>query len=121
MLSKVCNAPKNSGGVYLVSKINKAEESLIYIGSSGWISKDGTFHTRVGGLFDRLVNGKQFDAKRSKSWPAKMKEENIEMLGVHWYVTFDNNNKDIPAFVEASLLQEYFQKNHSLPFWNKDF
>lgn len=121
ILNLVCNAPNKSGGVYLVYNTSKSKESLIYIGCSGWVNQDGVFHSRKGGLFDRIVNGKQFEEKRSKSWPIKMKTDKIEQLRVNWYVTFDVLHKDIPTYVESLILQQFFNLNKCLPIWNNKF
>lgn len=128
ILSMVCNAPKTTGGVYLIYDVSKPN-NLIYIGSSGWVNQDGTFSIRRGGMFDRLVNGKQsFTIKsietndiRKNIWPLKMKEDKINQLKVEWFITFENKNRDIPAFIEALLIQKYFEKCRKLPIWNKDF
>jgi hypothetical protein len=127
-LSNVCNAPKTHGGIYLLYDITSSE-NLIYIGSSGWVNQDGTFGLRKEGMYDRLVNGKQsfiinkieVNDKRKNVWPLKMREDKIESLRIEWYVTFEDKIRDIPAFVEATLIQRYFEKHNKLPRWNKDF
>jgi len=74
-LEEVCNAPKDRSGVYLVYALAHGKIELVYIGSSGKMQKDGTLKHRKGGLYDRIVNGKQFDRPRRISWLAKVKEE----------------------------------------------
>jgi hypothetical protein len=54
-LKKKCNAPKdNNAGVYIM--FNK--KGIIYIGRSGKI-KDGKISYRSGGIYDRIVDGKE--------------------------------------------------------------
>ena len=126
-LNKQCNAPKTQGGVYLVYE--HASNQLIYIGSSGWVNQDGSFGLRKNGMWERIVNGdhefviqgtKQKD-KRKIIWPLKMNDDRIEQLRVDWFVTFNESIRHIPAFVEATLLQQYFDKYNVLPRWNKCF
>ncbi len=117
-LAKKCNAPKDNVGVYLVYD---AKSNLIYIGCSGWLNQDGTLGMREGGMFDRIVDGKQFNKPRRKSWAKKMNEQNIDKIKVEWYVTFDKKISDIPAYVESILLQMFFNKQKVLPIWNKCF
>ena len=74
-LSIKCNAPKDAGGIYIVTAVN--ENSIIYIGSSGWVCQNGDFKIRNKGMYDRIVKGKQFEKPRKESWKEKMKEENI--------------------------------------------
>lgn len=70
-LDKVCNAPKNCAGVYIVYALVKGNIELIYIGSSGKVVTNGKLRLRNGGIYDRIVNGKQFDERRKISWPKK--------------------------------------------------
>lgn len=122
-LEDVCNAPKNESGVYIVYNLLKNERNeLIYVGSSGKVQNNGNIHHRNGGLFNRIVNGHQFGKiPRKKSWLQKMVSENIEALEVCWYETFNNETRDIPAYVEAILIQRFFKANDQLPRWNKEF
>ena len=116
-----CNAPKNESGIYLVFGLMNDKEELIYVGSSGKMQKNGTLKHRQGGLFDRIVNGIQFNGPRYKTWPLKMNEENIKMICVHWFVTFKDEIKDIPAFSECIIIQRSFKNNGCLPRWNEEF
>jgi len=120
-LNNVCNAPKNSGGVYLVYALKNGKIEVVYIGSSGKITQNGILKIRQGGIFDRIVNGKQFGNTRKKSWKEKIISEKIEALDIYWYQTFDSQYKDIPASVEANLIQNYFDIYRKLPKWNKEF
>jgi len=121
-LEKVCNAPKTGCGVYLVFALKKGKIDLVYIGSSGKIQNNGTLKQRIGGLYDRIVNGYQFGKiPRKISWIQKIKKEGIDGLDIYWYETFNEEIKDIPAFTEAILIQRYFDINLRLPSWNNEF
>ena len=121
-LEKVCNAPKTTSGIYLVFALKKGRIELVYIGSSGKIQNDGSIKHREGGLYDRIVNGHQFgNIPRKISWLNKINEEGMDGLDVYWYDTFNNKTKDIPAFVEAVIIQRHFDIYNKLPDWNIEF
>jgi hypothetical protein len=120
-LKSVCNGPINGIGVYLVYALKDGKIELIYIGSSGKITQKGQKKVRIGGIADRIVNGKQFGEPRRKSWKAKIIAENIEALDIYWYETFDKNNNDIPSTIEGILIQRFYEIYGVLPKWNKEF
>ncbi|MEM7180213.1 MAG: hypothetical protein AAF518_04835 [Spirochaetota bacterium] len=123
-LSKVCNAPKDRSGVYIVYELKKGRVELVYIGCSGKVQNDGSIKHRSsggGGLYGRIVNGKQFGNIRKKSWKQKLIVEKIEAIDVYWYDTFNSPLKHIPAFVEATIIQLYYKQNKCLPRWNVKF
>ena len=127
-LKIICNAPKTKGCIYMVYHLFE-KENLIYIGSSGWVNQDGSLGLRNNGMWDRIVNGKQTfilngietTDKRCNIWKRKMKEDGIEKLRVDWFVTYNEEIKHIPAFAEATLIQQYFDVQGKLPSWNKCF
>ena len=121
-LSEVCNAPQEGNGIYLVYDVSDDIKELVFVGSTGTIQNNGEIKLRVGGIYDRLVNGQQFGKlSRRKAWPIQMKKENIENLEIHWYETFNENTKDIPTYVEGLILQQFLDKNKVLPRWNIAF
>ena len=82
-LGQVCNAPTDKSGVYIIYALKGGRIELIYIGRSGEIKSDGSLFIRkagLGGLKDRLVNGKQFGEPRRNSWKSQMATEKIEAL-----------------------------------------
>ena len=118
-LKEVCNAPKNKSGIYLIYAIKQNNSTLVYIGSSGKIQNNGKIKHRNGGLYDRLVNGKQFGKRRNLSFVEKLIDENIDALNIYWYDTL--SQKDIPATIEGLVIQKYFDANGWLPRWNKTY
>lgn len=124
--NKVCNAPKNYGGVYIVSSVSHNSEQVIYIGASGKMQEDGTFKVRTGGMRYRIVNGTTTDVsgkiiKRKKLWKENMTNQHIPKIRIRWWVTFDEQNQDISTCVEGRLIQEYYNKYGKLPDWNKTY
>jgi len=121
-LEEVCNAPEGSAGIFVVYEIDGDSKELIMAGSTGTVQNDGTLKTKNGGLYDKIVNGHQFaKTGRKYSWPAQMKLENISVLEVVWYETFNADVKAIPTAVEGQILQNFLDENAKLPRWNVAF
>ena len=119
-LREVCNADPNGAGVYLVYAMNNGGYRLLYIGISGKVLGDGSIKIRQGGIFDRIVNGKQFGMARKVSWKHKMEADDIDKLNIEWYDTFKDHHH-IPRFIEGQLLQSYYNFFFKLPSWNKEY
>lgn len=121
-LEEVCNAPEGSAGIFVVYEIDGDAKELIMVGSTGTVQNDGTLKSKNGGLYDKIVNGHQFaKTGRKYSWPAQMKLENISVLEVVWYETFNTDVKAIPTSVEGQVLQNFLDENAKLPRWNVAF
>ena len=120
-LREICNAPKSGIGIYLMYALKKGKVELTYIGSTGKITQNGMIKTRKGGIYDRIVNGKQFGEIRSRAWNKQIIIEEIEALDIYWYETFDNENSDIPAMVEGQTIQQFYEIYGKLPNWNKEY
>lgn len=120
-LTKNCNAPRDKAGVYILNALARGRIEIVYIGSSGKVISDGRIKLRQGGLYDRIVNGKQFDGPRRVSWIERMQKEDIEGLDVYWYVTFNKEIKDIPGYVEGLIMQHFFALYGRLPRWNVEY
>jgi hypothetical protein len=123
-LGQVCNAPTNKSGVYLVYTMKKGKISLVYIGRSGKVNKDGSMFVRkaaLGGIKDRIVNGHQFGKiPRRISWHIQMIKENIEALDIYWYITHNAEYIDCPRILENKLLTRYIEIHGCLPEWNNE-
>ena len=105
----------NSFGVYIFYKNSKSYENIIYIGKAGVITTSGDKKSQ--GLQKRLTNIR--DNK-----PANIYYKNIfDFLNLDEIVIeyFETSQKFIPAFVEASLIQEYHSLNNKLPILNRSF
>jgi hypothetical protein len=122
-LNQVCNAPRDKSGVYFVYAKNREKTKLVYIGRSGEVRKDGSLFIRkagLGGMKDRLINGKQFGEARRNSWKSKMLEDNIDALVIYWYVTHKKEFVDCPKKLESKLLERFSSKYGKLPDWNNE-
>lgn len=121
-LENVCNAPKNKIGVYIVYELKNGRIELVYIGSSGKVQNNGKIEHQNGGLYDTIVNGHQFgQVPRKKSWKQKLVDKKNDALDVYWYDTFNATKMDIPVFVEAVIIQRFFEWHGNLPRWNIAF
>ena len=122
-----CDAPKDKGGVYLIYKVKELRETLLYIGSSGQRDKEGNLKIRIGGLYDRLVNGHhskfgkstESTSIRKNAFPREMLKQGIENIIVYWWVTHDENKTDFPSDVEKILAEKYVSEHGKLPEWHK--
>ena len=119
-LVKVCNVPTNTAGIYLVYAMRDGRSRLVYIGVSGKVSNNGLIKIRHGGIFGRIVDGKQFGKSRRISWKERMVMENIEKLYIEWFDTYTDHNH-IPKAIEGQLLQSYYDSFFKLPSWNKEY
>lgn len=122
-LVEVCNVDRNKYGLYLVYALRKGRVELIYINKSGPPEKPGLVANPgdiADDLRENLLNGYQFgEIERKNSWPVQMMIEDIEALHVHWYVTYDDKNKDLPATMKSRILQIYQGIYSCVPRWNK--
>ena len=122
-LAKVCNAPADKSGVYIVYALKGGRIELIYIGRSGKLNKDGSMFIRkagLGGMKDRIVNGHQFGkTPRRISWIMQLQLEKIEALDIYWYATHNEKYTDNPVVVERTLLDIHCEVYGQLPKWNK--
>ena len=105
-------------GVYYFLRLSKGKVDIVYIGKSGTIQIDGSFKKQT--LKER-INNKQENIKRQHFLEQKIEDETIDALEIYWFVTFDDNHQDLPAFIEGLLMQQYFDIYGTLPPWNKDF
>lgn len=122
-LIQVCNAPTDKSGVYIIYALKGGRIELIYIGRSGEVKPNGSLFIRkagLGGIKDRLVNGKQFGAPRRKSWKIQMIKEKVEALDIYWYVTHTDSYIDCPKILESKLLNSHLNIYGRLPRWNNE-
>jgi len=119
-LTDVCKVPKNIGGVFVVFKLAEGRVDLVYVGASK--IKTDKFRSKLeNDLYTEIVDGIQFGGKRKDTWIAKLKDEGIDALDVYWFATFGKGNQDLPSYVQATFLQNFFDQNGCLPEWNHSF
>jgi hypothetical protein len=117
-LSEVSKDVPELPGVYYIVRLARGKVELVYIGKSGTITLSGQFKDQ---LVKGRINNKQDGMKRQDFFDIKMIEENIDGLDIYWFVTMDESNSDLPAYVEGLLMQRFFEVQGRLPLWNKDF
>ncbi|WP_421753052.1 hypothetical protein [Croceimicrobium sp.] len=105
-------------GVYYILRLAEGKVDLVYIGKSGTMQQNGQFKSQ---FLKGRINNKQEGLERQQFFDKKIELENIDGLDIYWFVTYDQDQKDLPAFVKAQLLQSYFDLHSSLPPWNKEF
>jgi hypothetical protein len=105
-------------GVYYIIKLANGRIELVYIGKSGTMHQNGKFGDQ---MLKKRINNKHEGIKRQQYFDQKLHEEKIDALDIYWFVTFDDENKDLPGYVEGLLLQRYFELFGTLPHWNKEF
>lgn len=115
-LAKELNANiPNSFGVYIFYKNSKSYENITYIGKAGEIRTLG--EKKAQGLQKRVTNIR--DNKPANIYYKDIFSFlNLDKLIIEY---FEASQKLIPAFVEASLIQEYYLNNNRLPILNKSF
>ena len=95
---------------------------MVYIGRSGRIAKDGTVSIRkagIGGIKDRLINGKRDGILMRTFWLQEMIRQDIEALDIYWYVTIDEKYNDNPTEVKEAVLDIYWEIYGEGPRWNR--
>ncbi len=98
-----------------MNSLRKGKIEIVNIGSSGKIYKDGKIKIPNGGLYDTIVNKRQFWEPRNISWPLKMVNDEIDALDIYWYETLNSEISDLPSYTEAILLQKYFEIYGTIP------
>lgn len=117
-LSEVSKDVPELPGVYLIYRLARGKITLVYIGASGTLQQNGRFFSQ---LLKSSINNKQEGIRRQEFFEKKLKDEQIDGLDIYWYVTFDKQIRHLPASVEATLMQRFFEMNGGLPEWNKEF
>ncbi len=123
-LKKVCNAPTDKSGVFIVFALVRERVIMVYIGHSGEVKADGTLAVRksgLGGLKDSIVNGTFFGEPRHKGWKKAMRQEKIEALDVYWYVTHNEELVDCPKILEKKLIYKDFENSREFLAWNTNY
>jgi hypothetical protein len=105
--------PKLPGG-YLIYLKTAAGKKLVYIGRSGTIDVLGKFGQQT---LKRRLSMKQEGVRSAVFFVAKLLEDDVYSLKIYWFVTFENELRDLPAFVEGQLMQAYFEKKQSLSYF----
>lgn len=117
-LRAVSKSVPNFPGVYYVLRLANKKADIVYIGKSGTILQSGSFK---GQTLRSRINNKQGDMRRQDFFNQKIEQEKICTLEIHWLVTIDENNNDLPGYIEGKLMQQFYELYGTLPEWNKEF
>ncbi len=105
-------------GVYLIYGFRDGEQTLVYIGMSGTMKKNGEWG---GQMLRKRLRMKQDKVYRQIYFTQKIKDDGWDFLRFHWYITYNNKHNHLPRYVEGLLIQRFYEQNSRLPEWNKDF
>lgn len=115
LLSDVSEEVPQMPGVFYIIKLARGRVELVYIGKSEMINQDDN---TKGQLLRSSINNLQNGTKEQIISEQKFESENIDGLDIYWFVTFDEKNKDLPAFVEGQIMQRFYDQNGRMPKWN---
>jgi hypothetical protein len=118
-LVDLCQKVAHSPGVYIFTSLKNGSELLVYIGASGTMNQNGKFGNQL--LNGRLSNMQNSKTRRQDFFEKKISLDQLDSIKVNWWVTFDQSNNDLPMYVEALLIQKYFDNHKNLPLWNAEF
>ncbi len=115
-LSKLCKDVPNEVGVYIISVLKEDLEEVVYLDASGRMYKNGAFGKQK--LHKRLQNMQNSKTRRQDYYDQELAYCDYDGIRVRWYLTFVDEHRDLPMYVEALLLQTYFIQYEKLPKWN---
>ena len=110
---------KDQIGVYIWE--NNINKEILYIGMSGKVKTNGEFvnHSVKKRLLASRVkdfNGK--DIQTNQYVKNLLNQDNIDEMNIHVFHLIENQ---IPGYIEAVLLNTFFQENNRLPRYNSSF
>jgi len=108
-------------GVYLFLKKPEMEyRNILYIGMSGTMHDTGKMSKQT---IKKRLRRKQGKEMRKEWVPNIMKKKGETSIYIRYFITFDPNGdkKKLPVYIEATLMQDYFENRNDLPPWNKSF
>lgn len=110
---------KNQIGIYIWE--NNDNNEILYIGMAGKVKNNGEYvnhsvRQRLLASRGKDENGK--DVQTNKYVQNIIMENSISQINFHVYHLKENQ---IPGFIEAVLINAYFQKNKCLPKYNSSF
>lgn len=108
-LSKVSGEVPDAPGVYYILRLAEGRVDLAQIGKAGTVNPKGAFN---GPLLNEGIRLKQDFLEE------KIRKEGIDGLDIYWFVTWDEDYQDLPAYVEGLIMQQYFDVHGMLPPWN---
>lgn len=111
-------------GVYIM-RSNTENGEILYIGKSGtfhngtksYKSEQNLIHKKEPQNLRGRLNNKQEGVSRETFLSNKLLSSTfLHTIVIEWYIV--DERKILPGFLEAALLQEYYEKHKCLPLWN---
>jgi hypothetical protein len=112
-LRELAVAVPDSPGIYIFENHNG---ELCYVAKSGTLLQNGNFRDQ---LLKKRIGNRQDGIPRQRFLREKLQITGWKFIRIRWFVTFSDEIKEIPAKVEAEVLQAYFLEHGELPLWNK--
>ncbi|WP_157209195.1 hypothetical protein [Mariniflexile maritimum] len=109
----------NKPGIYLFYEINKNNDVLKYIGASGTMLQNGKFRGQM--MRNRINNKMNSSHTRAQFFEKYFKKSNCDLIRIDWFATHNDEFLDLPKYVEANMLQEFYSAFGNLPEWNNSF
>jgi len=101
-LTKVCNAPADKGGVYIIFALKNGRIELVKIGCSN-LGED---------IKEQIIKEQLF-------LKSMFRQERIEALDIYWYITQTDKSIDNPSTVMGKVIKTHKAIYGNEPRWNK--
>lgn len=106
-----CTFPQEYG-VYITAD---NQENVIYIGMAGTVKNDGTFK---GQNIDKRLKNTRNKKSGNNFFKLLTRDNEFEYLSIY---CIQRKEDELPAFLEADLMQKFFRQERKLPMLNKAF
>ncbi|MDD2965323.1 MAG: hypothetical protein PHQ65_12685 [Bacteroidales bacterium] len=106
-------------GVFIIFTLAHGRINMVYVGATHVENRKKGI--KAIGLKSHL-NTIGIRRSYEDEWNARIATYDMDALDVYWYVTMDNKGKnDLPGFVKANVLHEFFDVHGCLPAWQESF
>lgn len=106
-------------GAFIVFSLAHGRIRMVYVGATQVENRKQGI--KAVGLKSYL-NNTTICRRYEDEWNARIATDDMDALDVYWYVTIDNEKKnDLPAYVKARVVQEFFDVQGCLPAWQESF
>ncbi|MFW9940472.1 MAG: hypothetical protein ACFFFT_05485 [Candidatus Thorarchaeota archaeon] len=105
-------------GFYLIYGVKGKKIELIYIGKAGTIQQNGVFKKQK---LRKRLRMKQDKVPRRVFFQDVIRENKYDHLLFRWFIINEKEIIDLPAFIEANLINKFYKKYKKLPKLNKSF
>lgn len=113
------NGVPQDPGIYTFERPDGAEPKVMYVGMAGtWRRSDAEFGKQ--GLIKRILN-QHDDIPGQAFLEKKMADHGWKSVIIAWSVVCQEPRPQLPAHLEAVLVQAFLDDNGNIPEWNKEF